>query len=116
MDSETGWDRIVFFITRDAGKTFRPIAVPPGIRRYEKGGPDYEQDPVQAITAPDGDLAHLLLYGTSENLGGALIGRWESHDGGPTGLSGIACVGLRAAADLHARGGSADLAALGRAG
>jgi hypothetical protein len=70
------------YVTRDAGKTFRPIAVPPGIPRYAEGGPDYEQNPVQAITAPDGDLAHLLLYGRSQDFGGALIGRWESRDGG----------------------------------
>jgi hypothetical protein len=75
---DPGW----VYLTDDAGKTFRPIAVPPGIRKREDGAPASEQDPLQAVAAPDGAITHLILYGDREDVSGNMVARWESRDGG----------------------------------
>jgi hypothetical protein len=67
--SEPAW----IYLTDNGGKTFRPVAVPPG-----------EQDPIQAVVAPDGMLNHLVLYGQSTQVLPSQIARWESRDGGRT--------------------------------
>src|SRR5262249_19593081 len=74
----TAW----IYVTDDSGKTFRPIAVPVGIRKEEDGGPASEQDPLQAITAPDGHIAHLIVSGASTEVGFGRVARWESPDPG----------------------------------
>jgi hypothetical protein len=74
---EPGW----IYLTDNGGKTFRPIAVPPGIRG-DNGRPADEQDPIQAIVAPDGMLNHLVLYGHSTQVLPNQTARWESRDGG----------------------------------
>jgi hypothetical protein len=75
--TEPGW----IYLTDNGGKTFRPIALPPGIRG-DNGRPADEQDPVQAIVAPDGMLNHLVLYGQSTQVLANQTARWESRDGG----------------------------------
>jgi len=77
--AEPGW----IYLTDNGGKTFRPIAVPRGIPG-ENGHPSDEQDPIQAVVAPDGMLNHLVLYGQSSEIAGNQIARWESRDGGRT--------------------------------
>jgi hypothetical protein len=76
--TDPGW----IYVTADGGKTFRPINVPSGIRKDDEGGPASEQDPLQAIMAPEGDIGHLILYGASEAVAGDAIARWESNDAG----------------------------------
>jgi hypothetical protein len=70
------------FVTEDGGRTSRPIAVPPGVPTGEERGPASEQDPIQAVEAPDGSLSYLVLYGQSEQVTGDRVARWESRDGG----------------------------------
>lgn len=77
--TEPGW----IYLTDNGGKTFRPIAVPPGIPD-ENGRPAGEQDPIQAVAAPDGMLNHLVLYGRSSEVLANQTARWESRDGGRT--------------------------------
>ena len=77
--TEPGW----IYLTDNGGKTFRPIAVPPGIPG-ENGRPADEQDPIQAVVAPDGMLNHLVVYGQSTQIQPGQIARWESRDGGRT--------------------------------
>jgi hypothetical protein len=77
---EPGW----VFVTEDGGKTMRPVEAPPGIPAREDGYPQDEQDPLQAVVAPDGTLGHLLLYGESNKATGDMLARWESRDGGRT--------------------------------
>ena len=81
--SEEHVDPAWIYVTDDGGKSFRPIAVPPGIASYE-GAPASEQDPIQAVVAPHGSLSQLILYGQSTEVVGNLIGRWESNDRGET--------------------------------
>ena len=71
------------YLTENAGRTFRPIAVPPGIPSEGDHAAD-EQDPIRAVATPDGSLNHLLLYGQSTQVAGSLTARWESRDGGRT--------------------------------
>jgi hypothetical protein len=78
--SEPGW----VYVTEDGGKTLRPVAAPPGIPAREDGYPEDEQDPLQAVVAPDGTLGHLLLYGSSSAVTGDMLAQWESRDGGRT--------------------------------
>jgi hypothetical protein len=75
--TEPGW----IYLTENGGRTFRAIAPPPGIRG-ENGRPAAEQEPVQAIVAPDGMLNHLVLYGQSTQSLPGQTARWESRDGG----------------------------------
>ncbi len=77
--SEPAW----IYLTDNAGRTFRPITVPPGIPG-ESGRPAGEPDPIQAVATPDGMLNHLVLYGQSTQLPAGQIARWESLDGGRT--------------------------------
>ena len=77
--TEPGW----IYLTDNGGKTFRGIAVPPGIPD-ENSRPSGEQDPIQAIVAPDGVLNHLVLYGQSTQILPSQTARWESRDGGRT--------------------------------
>lgn len=77
---DPGW----IYVTHDGGKAFYPIAVPAGIREREGDGPASEQDPLQAITAPDGRIAHLILFGYRGGLPDDTLDRWESTDAGRT--------------------------------
>jgi hypothetical protein len=56
--------------------------VPPGIAAADGGGPAGEQDPLQAIAAPDGTLGRLVLYGQSSQVAGDQVACWESRDRG----------------------------------
>jgi photosystem II stability/assembly factor-like uncharacterized protein len=77
--TDPGW----IYLTENGGKTFRPIALPPGVPG-ENGRPAGEQDPIQAVAAPDGMLNHLVLYGRSTDVLASQTARWESRDGGRT--------------------------------
>jgi hypothetical protein len=77
---DPGW----VFISRDAGKTFRPVAVPKGIPAGANGYPSDEQDPIRAVIVPDGRVDHLITFGESSFVAGDQIARWESRDGGKT--------------------------------
>ena len=72
------------YLTEDGGKTFRPIAVPPGIPTGDDGGPASEQDPIESVAAPDGNLDRLVLYGQSTQVVASQVARWESRDRGRT--------------------------------
>ena len=72
------------YLTEDGGASFHAMAVPPGIPAAADGGPASEQDPIRAITAPDGTLARLVLYGDSSQVLGDQVARWESRDLGRT--------------------------------
>ena len=71
------------YLTENSGRTFRAIAVPPGIPG-EDDRPAGGQDPIQAVVTPDGTLNHLVLYGKSTDVAGNQSARWESRDGGRT--------------------------------
>lgn len=75
------------YLTEDGGKSFHPIAVPPGVATGPDGGPASEQDPIRAITAPDGTLDRLVLYGDSSQVIDNQVARWESRDRGRTWTS-----------------------------
>jgi hypothetical protein len=75
-----GW----VYLTQDAGKTFRPFTVPSGIPAGEDGGPAAEQDPIQAVTAIDGSLTRVVLFGESQQVEANKTARWETRDRGRT--------------------------------
>lgn len=74
---DTGW----VYVTTDGGKSFRRVTVPPGIPS-SGGEPAAEQDPIAAVEAIEGSIAHLVLYGRRAP-GGPML-RWESIDAGKT--------------------------------
>jgi hypothetical protein len=79
--TEPAW----IYVTEDGGTTFRPVGVPPGIPNAANSQPGFESDPFYAVSAPQGSLSDLILFGqTTDETTGAGIGRWESHDRGRT--------------------------------
>lgn len=73
--TEAGWA----YVSRDGGKSFRPIGLPPGMASEDGVEPAPETNPLESITAPTGSLKHLLLFA---NPGEG--GPWRSRDLGRT--------------------------------
>jgi hypothetical protein len=82
--SDAHLDPAWVYLTEDGGNSFSPIGVPPGIAADDRGGPASEQDPIQAVVAPDGKFSQLILYGQSTEVLGNQLGHWMSHDRGRT--------------------------------
>jgi hypothetical protein len=82
--SDAHVDPAWIYLTEDGGNSFSPIAVPPGIAADDQGRPASEQDPIQAVVAPDGTFSQLILYGESTKVLGNQVGHWMSHDHGRT--------------------------------
>jgi hypothetical protein len=78
--TEPAW----IYVTEDGGATFRAAGVPPGIPGAAGKWPAAEADPFYAISAQQGSLSDLVLFGQSTEVMGKAIARWESHDRGRT--------------------------------
>jgi hypothetical protein len=81
-DQHTAADWI--YVTEDGGAAFRAVAIPPGLADVQGQGPLYEANPLFAVSAEEGSLSTLTLYGDSADRLAGAIGRWSSRDLGRT--------------------------------